>query len=209
MKYRHWFWDFDGTLFNTYPRICRAFQKSLADAGIFEDCASIMPFLKNSLRTAAEHYSGSDSLLTEALLEGYHLHSEEEDLSTMCSYPGARDFLCTITRQGGKNYLYTHRGESVFKAIKNEDLEWLFSDMVTSLDGFPAKPAPDALLYLMRKHSLNASECVMVGDRQIDVSAGLNARMNAIYMDPDGYIKKHSDIPLFRDYHTLTTYIQE
>ena len=37
MKYRHLIWDFDGTLFDTYPRICRAYQKALADAGIAEE----------------------------------------------------------------------------------------------------------------------------------------------------------------------------
>ena len=208
MKYRHWFWDFDGTLFNTYPRICRAFQKSLADAGIFEDCASIMPYLKRSLAEAAEHYS-TDHISAEQLVAGYRLHSEEEDLTTMCSYEGVHGFLSAIIEMGGKNYIYTHRGESLFKALEKENLEGLFADIVTSLDGFPAKPAPDALLYLMQKHGLNPEDCVMVGDRTIDLMAGINAGMNALCVDPDGYCVPMDGVPVFHDYQTLLQYIQE
>ena len=168
-----------------------------------------MPVVKLSLGDAAKHYAKTGNVTAEKILDGYHLHSEEEDLSTMCSYPGARDFLFKVICLGGNNYLYTHRGESVFKAIKKENFDELFIDMVTSLDGFPPKPAPDALLYLIRKHSLDPKECVMVGDRMIDLNAGLYAGMNAICMDPDGFCIPSESIPVFRDYKTLSGYIQE
>ena len=29
MRYIHFFWDFDGMLFNTYPRMLRAFDRVL------------------------------------------------------------------------------------------------------------------------------------------------------------------------------------
>ena len=109
MKYRHWFWDFDGTLFNTYPRICRALQKSLADAGIFEETSVIMPYLKQSLETAARHFGDEKGVGTDILLEGYHRHSEEEGPSTIHPFPGAREFLCDVISSGGKNYLYIRR----------------------------------------------------------------------------------------------------
>ena len=209
MMYRHWFWDFDGTLFDTYPRICRALQKSFADAGFFEDISVIMPYLKQSLETAANHFGEIHQVNASALLEGYHRHSEEEDLSTMRPYPGAREFLCDVTSLGGNNYLYTHRGESVFKALKQERFDSLFTDMVTSLDGFPAKPAPDALNHLVRKHGLNPQECVMVGDRAIDLNAGRNAGMNALCVDPDGFCPQIEGIPVFHDYASLTKWLRE
>ena len=208
MKYRHWFWDFDGTLFNTYPRICRAFQKSLADAGIFEDCAVILPQLKITLRTATEYFSSlHEGITAQSLLEGYHLHSEEEDISTFIPYPGMKDFLVSIVASGGNNFLYTHRGNSVFDVLEYNGIKGLFSDILTSLDGFPAKPAPDALLHLMKKHTLNPLECVMAGDREIDLAAGLNAGMNAICLDPDGFCPPIDCIPAFHDYRSLSSYI--
>ena len=209
LTYRHWFWDFDGTLFNTYPRICRAFQKSLADAGIFEDTATIYPVIKRSLEIAAVTYAAAHGITPQTLLDGYHLHSEEEDLSTMRPYPGMKDLLARIRDRGGRNYLYTHRGDSVFKALKHEGMEALFTDMVTSLDGFPAKPAPDALRYLLRKHSLDPADCVMAGDRTIDLEAGLNAGINAVCVDPDGLCPPLPGIPVFRSYAELSAALDQ
>ena len=121
----------------------------------------------------------------------------------MQPFPGARRFLLSIRDHGGRNYLYTHRGESVFKALQQENFGELFCDMVTSLDGFPLKPAPDALLYLVQKHGLAIDDCVMVGDRMIDLMAGLNAGMHAICIDPDGFCPPPEDIPLFHDFAAL------
>ena len=209
MKYRHWFWDFDGTLFNTYPRISRAFQKSLADAGIFEDVSVILPMLKQTLEKTAETFAQSRGVEKQVLLDGYHRHSEEEDESTMQPYPGMMDYLKAVIAAGGKNYLYTHRGESVFAALKREGLEPLFTDMVTSLDGFPGKPAPDALLHLLKKHSLDPESCVMVGDRPIDIHAGLNAGISAICMDPDGLCPQIPGVPVFHSYEQLSEWLEK
>ena len=72
MKYRHWFWDFDGTLFDTYPRICRAFQKSLADAGIFEETSAILPLIKQTMMMTAQTFAEKYHVSADTLIAGYH-----------------------------------------------------------------------------------------------------------------------------------------
>jgi len=91
-----------------------------------------------------------------------------------------------ICRRGGKNYVYTHRGASAREVIALNGMEHLFADYVTSENGFPSKPAPNALQYLMEKHGLKKDECIMIGDRGIDVESGLNAGMNGALIDLDG-----------------------
>lgn len=49
MKYQHFFWDFDGTLFDTYARITRAIQKALKDLGIEAAYDEIFPVAKVSM----------------------------------------------------------------------------------------------------------------------------------------------------------------
>ncbi|HAX98844.1 MAG TPA: phosphoglycolate phosphatase, partial [Candidatus Atribacteria bacterium] len=36
MKYTEYIWDFDGTLFDTYPVMVKAFQRALRELGIEE-----------------------------------------------------------------------------------------------------------------------------------------------------------------------------
>ena len=108
----------------------------------------------------------------EAFLAAYRRHSEEESIEEVHLYPGAREMLEAVARFGGRNYLFTHRGESLFKYLQKDGITALFTDQVTSLDGFPSKPAPDALNFLIQKHGLGRAECVMVGDRMHDIAGG-------------------------------------
>ena len=34
MRYQHFIWDFDGTLFNTYPRMVKCFDHALRQCGV-------------------------------------------------------------------------------------------------------------------------------------------------------------------------------
>ena len=63
----------------------------------------------------------------------------------------------------------------------------LFTDFVTSQHNFPNKPAPDALNYLCNKHGLKKEDCIMIGDRDIDLDSGKNAGMACALFDPEGY----------------------
>lgn len=188
MKYRHFFWDFDGTLYDTYHRITRACLRALQDLGIEADYTEVYALNKRSLMEFARVISARYPRVSqEDVLAGYAAHSEEEGIDGVRLYPGARDMLEDVRRCGGCNYLYTHRGESLFKFLERDGLGPLFTDIVTSLDHFPRKPAPDALLHLVSKHGLDVKDCVMLGDRDIDLDAGKNAGMACALFDPEGF----------------------
>ena len=188
MLYTHFFWDFDGTLYDTYGRITRALMKGLADMGIETDFDTAFYRVKKSLREALEMYLSEhpevNQSADEAMLR-YRAHSEEEDLSSIQPYADTERMLRAVVERGGRNYLYTHRGQSGIDALCRDGLDRFFTDFVTSQDGFPAKPAPDALNYLCEKHGLCKAQCVMVGDRNIDLDAGKNAGMDGALYDPD------------------------
>ena len=58
MRYRHFVWDFDGTLFDTYPRMTKSFQHALAVCGVQADEADILPRIKISVGSARDSYLG-------------------------------------------------------------------------------------------------------------------------------------------------------
>ena len=183
LRYKHWFWDFDGTLYDTYPRIVRAFQKALRQKKIELPDEEVFSLVKKHLGLAAA--SVADGRYKDELMHLYHQYSEDEGPETLQPYPGLDKVLSLINKQGGHHYLYTHRGVSGPEAMQRDGLWVLFNDGVTREDGFPSKPAPDALKYLIRKHSLHPVDCVMVGDRPIDLDAGSNAGMDHILFDAD------------------------
>ena len=188
MKFTDFFWDFDGTLFDTYPRINRAIQNALKALGMQAEPAEIARLSKISLDHALQTLCPER---TEELREQYRAFAETEGFDTMRPYAGVLKALQSVCTAGGRNYLYTHRGESSLRALAHYGLAPFFTECMTAetamAHNFPRKPAPDALRYLMEKHSLSPEDCMMVGDRDIDLDSGRNAGMACTLFDPEHY----------------------
>jgi len=184
---RHFFWDYDGTLYDTYPRITRAIVRTMQEYGVEAAYDDLYPLLKRKFRVAWAAYLEPKGISYEEFMDTYHRFSEQEPKETMQLYPGAGEMLAAVVRNGGRNYLYTHRGQSALGYLERDGLMALFTDFVTSQHNFPNKPAPDALNYLCNKHGLKKEDCIMIGDRDIDLDSGKNAGMACALFDPEGY----------------------
>ena len=184
MKFTEFFWDFDGTLFDTYPRVNRAIQKALKDLGIDASVEEIAPLSKVNIGHALQTLASDQYPQAK---QQYDLHAEEEGYDTMRPYDGAERLLQSVCEHGGRNYLYTVRSRTAVDALRHYGLDKYFTDCVSKEDGFPRKPAPDALLYLMDKYGLQAENCIMIGDRDIDLGSGVNAGMACALFDPGHY----------------------
>ena len=188
MKFTDFFWDFDGTLFDTYPRVNRAIQNALKDIGVTASLETIAPLAKIRLRQVFQALCPD---LEEEGWQRYLAHAEEEGYDSMRPYPGVLRLLQSICEHGGRNYLYTHRDHTSLDALRHYGMDKYFTDSVTRESGFPSKPAPDALKYLMEKHGLDPANCIMLGDRDIDLDSGKNAGMACALFDPGHYYDQY------------------
>lgn len=184
---RHLFWDFDGTLFDSYPEICGSFLKGLQDLGLghLVDYQSLMRLMKASVGHAAKWCAEQSGLTREEILAAYRAYHYQPHSDP--PYDGLEECLRQLHEAGYHHYLYTHSRESTIVQLKRENLWKYFDDAVIGSDGFPLKPAPDALLALMERNHLKPEECAMIGDRDIDAMAGHNAGMKGVLFDPDDY----------------------
>jgi len=198
MKFTHFFWDFDGTLFDSYPRMNRAMKKALKDvAGLEPDDETLAKLTKVTISHAARALA--PDLETEVMVS-FHIHLKDEGVESILPYAGTKRILESVCEHGGCNYLYTHSDSITVEALKHYGMAHLFTDFITKETskehGFKVKPAPDALLYMLDKHHLDPSSCVMVGDRDIDLLAGKNAGLAGAMFDPDGYYQGY-DTPYY------------
>ena len=187
MLFSDFFWDYDGTLVDSYPRITRAFQRGAASLGVELAQPQLMKLAKVSIRHMAATVAEKHGVSAKALMKAYTTQANAEGMKTLRLYEGVLSLLEGIVAHGGSNYLYTHNGNSVLSVLEYFGVRQLFTDTITGDDLFPEKPAPDALLYLIHKHGLDVSRCIMLGDRNIDVQCGLSAGMAGALFDPDGY----------------------
>lgn len=203
---RHLFWDFDGTLYDSYPEVLRSFQRALADlqiGGLFAG-EELMGWLKLSVFDAATCCGERSGVAVQSITSAFaRYHAQDMDFA---GYPHLRECLETLHQAGFRHYLYTHRDRRAVDKLKQDGLWPLFSDAVLRTDGFPDKPAPDALLALMKRNGLTPRQCAMIGDRPIDVEAGRKAGMEGVLFDPEGF---YADYPVKRRFDDLLALAQD
>jgi len=192
MKYKNYIWDFDGTLFDSYPHICECLLSILEKEGIREkfDAEMVMRHLCVSFGEA-KSYSGLSAEAWQEFSVLHHLTGDMEAQPPIVPFADCEKVLREISAQGGKHFLYTHRNMTALEHIRNFGMEDCFEDFVTSEDGFPGKPAPNAILAIMERNGLDPAETIMIGDREIDGKSGKNAGIagalvNAYPYLPDG-----------------------
>lgn len=179
------FWDFDGTLYDSYPQVTDAMARALREFGISTDEKDLLGQLKITVYHAACLYGQLHHIDPQLILRAFQRHQDASEPFTL--YAGAADCLRSLHAAGCKHYLYTHRDRRAIRQLEQDGLWPLFADAVTHEDGYADKPAPDALLALIKRHGLAPEECVMIGDRDIDILSGRNAGMRTLLFDVDHF----------------------
>ena len=183
---RHAFWDFDGTLLNSYPAMVRAFIAGAAEYGIAVTPERTLALMKNCLRHCCEVIGAENGIPAEELVRAFRRNEKAELVRGLPPMEGIPESLASLYDAGVKHYVATHRDMVSRELLDKAGLLPYFSGFVTEEDKLPRKPAPDMLLHLMRKHSLSPAECVMIGDRPLDTESGIAAGILSVLIDPEG-----------------------
>lgn len=172
-------WDFDGTLFDTYPWMTKCFKRALQDMGIQEMENEVFRNIKISVKEAVEYYAGEYKIDAGMLAERYRLYQEDMDYETILPFPHALEVCEEVVKLGGRNFLITHRDTSSLRLLKHYKLLGLFSGEVTSEDGLKRKPDPEIFLHAIDKYNIKKDEALAVGDRELDILSAHNAGIKA------------------------------
>ena len=179
MQQLSFIWDMDGTLVDSYPAIVPSVIQACAEFGLhFEPDYIYRHIIRSSVGAFLEGLGLEDA----APLKARFYALNDSNIARILAMPHARETLSALVRAGHRNFVYTHRGASCEAILRQTGLLPCFTEIVTALDGFPRKPAPDAIQYLMRKYALDAKFCYYVGDRSIDMEAAANAGIGSILL---------------------------
>lgn len=177
---KNFIWDFDGTLFDTYPHTVTVLHRYMAERGRQYDYDALYAICREHMGKARAFCKADE----EEWNEYFRREADINALPLAGPYRGTENVLASVTAAGGRNFLYTHRNAISIKYLQKYDFVKYFTGFVTMENNFPQKPAPDAILYLIGRFALNPKETLMIGDREIDILSGKNAGVSTcLYME--------------------------
>ncbi|MEH7544548.1 HAD hydrolase-like protein [Neobacillus vireti] len=156
-------WDFDGTLFDTYPALVEGFV-NLSKQNL--DRTEVLRWLKKDSKTAFKHYGISEELRGE-YQRLYNMHSVN-------SLPF--DHIEEVLAAVDENVIVTHREkDSTLLLLEKFDLLKYFQEVVSVEEqGFTRKPHTASYEYILKTRHID----LVVGDRDLDLipARGLNIK---------------------------------
>ncbi|WP_280739168.1 MULTISPECIES: HAD-IA family hydrolase [unclassified Enterococcus] len=182
---KHFIWDFDGTLYDTYTAIVTAAEKTFQDFEITIDKKEIYRKLKQtSLHDLQVVYGLSKNTFDPI----FHDYEAEFDYLNV-PFAETAEVLTKLSAAGGQHFIFTHRKLHLTEELLvNNHLEQHFVEVIGADSGFARKPEPDGINYLMEKYQLSPAETLMIGDRKLDILAGKNAGVKTCLYDIDGFL---------------------
>ena len=180
MRFKHIIWDYDGTLFDTYPIMASVYNDVLRERGIAESTDNIYSYMKVSMDHVNRHFKEKYNL-DDSFFERYKMLVEKAEYEKTKPFAGINKLCNDICKNHGRNYIFTHRNDSALYVINKYKLTDCFTEIVTAKQNFPRKPDPGAVIYLLNKYSIPIDEAVMIGDREIDIASGKNAGIRTCY----------------------------
>ena len=185
MRYDNIIWDFDGTLFDTYPAMCRDLRLTMERLGFSFTEAELLEHFTVSRGAVLAYCAQRTGMTADEVDRVYRAWVTEHGQPQAKPFPGVAEFLARFQAAGGRNFVFTHRSGSVHDYLAGAGLTAYFTEVTSAGTTFTRKPDPAGNLYLMEKYGLDPRRTLAVGDRELDVLAGKRAGADACLFSGD------------------------
>lgn len=180
MKYTDVAWDFDGTLFDSYPNCVRAFREMLNSFGVDEEPETIRREVVVTLGHAMRLFGAKYGLNVEEMWVRYR-KDEGFRPDVIKPYPEVSAVLKQIKESGRRNHLYTNRNIDAVRYLDAYDLTRYFDGLITIEETGVAKPDPKGAFLLRDRYGIEPGKLLMVGDRELDLTAVIPAGFDGCF----------------------------
>lgn len=180
-------YDLDGTLIDSRLDIADAVNWTLKELGLgglpVERVSSFVGNgVKNLMRRALEEGVRPEDRVSPSLERSIKLFRRryaEHLLDQTCLYPSVRKVLEFFKDR--KQAVITNKPEDFSrKILQGLGIDSYFFRVLGGDQGFPKKPAPEAVLEILGSVQVSPHEAVFVGDSATDVETGRNAGVKTL-----------------------------
>ncbi len=176
--------DMDGTLIDSVGDIAAAINRMRASYGLSALTRdAVVGMVGSGARVlVAKATADAPGLDQDEAFRRYRHEYDTHLVDSTTLYPGVPEGLQSLRSAGFRLAVYTNKPHgSTLHILKQLCAEGLFSAVIGADSGFPLKPAPDALQYILRETDSDPGRSWMVGDNWTDVESGHAAGLRTAF----------------------------
>ena len=183
MKYKAVLFDMDGTVLDTLEDLKDAVNVTL-DAFDMprRSLEEVRCFVGNgALRLFEQAVApGSSEETVQKALAWFREYYDKHCLIKTSPYAGIMELLAALKAQGVKLAVVSNKPHSAVQELSRLFFSEYMEYSIGQQDEIARKPAPDMLYLTVEKMGLELSDCVYVGDSEVDVATAKNAGIDCV-----------------------------
>ena len=183
MSYTTYIFDLDGTLLDTLQDLTNAVNYAMRQMNCPERTLDeVRRFIGDGMRKLIERSApkNTDAEQIEKTLEFFKAYYSGHLADFTKPYDGIENVIDTLKSQGKKLAVVSNKADEAAKAVVKEYFGDSFDIVVGQNDGIPAKPSPESVNCVIKTLNADRSECIYIGDSDVDVLTAHNAGLKCI-----------------------------
>lgn len=177
--------DLDGTLIDSLGGIAASINRTRADYGFAPLARELISSFTGDGAVKLLERSFADVALpvpVEEAMERMIRNYADNPVTDTALYPGVAEGMKVLQESGCLLNVVSNKPVVVGeKILTHFGIMPYLTENIGGGSGFPLKPAPDALFYLMKKYQVSQENVWMVGDHHTDLNFALNGGVRSIF----------------------------
>lgn len=183
MAYKLAIFDLDGTILNTLDDLADATNYALREHGCPERTVEeVRRFVGNGIRKLMERAvpEGLEEEEIDRVHQTFSVYYQQHCADKTRPYEGILPLLQHLRAAGCLTAVVSNKADEAVQPLCQHYYEGLFDFAVGERPGIGRKPAPDAVLEVLRRLQVDAAHAVYIGDSEVDIQTAANAGLDSI-----------------------------
>ena len=175
--------DLDGTILNTLDDLCDSVNAALKKGGFpLRTLDEVRNFVGNGAKNLIIRSLGDNANeeTIEKTLSDFKAHYETNKTNKTAPYAGMLEALDELKTRGCKLAIVSNKHDDAVQGLYNQFFSETCDFALGNCDFLPKKPAPDMILYALKKIGKTVDEAVYIGDSEVDVTTAKNTNIPCI-----------------------------
>ncbi|MCQ2437170.1 MAG: HAD-IIIA family hydrolase [Clostridia bacterium] len=185
--------DLDGTILDTLTDLWAATNATLRTYGFPEHSRdAVRTFVGNGVAKLIERAvpAGTDAATIANVLADFKTYYQAHCNDNTSPYPGILDLMTSLKAAGIRVAVNSNKPDPAVRALCELHFTGLVDLPLGEKPEVPRKPAPDGVNAIINHFGFDKSECVYIGDSDVDIKTAENAGVDCIWVS---YGFRHAD----------------